>query len=349
MDIRLNDEHTLVQQTAARIATDHALVVAPLDEGVPPDDGMWAALSETGFLAMHADEALGGGGAGALDVALVAEQLASKLCAVPFIAQAVLGPELLALAGLGDLVAGVADGSRRIALALAADLSRVARVGEAAVAWDSAHATHALLLDEAGRLCWCEIEGDALPALDRTRVVRSIDAGHSANASRLSEVALTADNRVRCDALAYTIVAADLVGVMQGAVDSAVSYVRDRVQFGVAVGSFQAVQHLAADAIVLLEGSRSSMWHAAWAVDALAPGDALLAARQAKAYCSRTARQVVEISVQLHGGIAITWEHLAHVRVRRALFLATSFGDERAHLRAIADMRLGELHAEVGR
>ena len=73
-----------------------------------------------------------------------------------------------------------------------------------------------------------------------------------------------------------------------------------------------------------------------------------LAARQAKAYCSRAARQVVEISVQLHGGIAITWEHLAHVRVRRALFLAASFGDERAHLRAIADARLGEAPAEVG-
>ena len=83
------------------------------------------------------------------------------------------------------------------------------------------------------------------------------------------------------------------------------------------------------------------MWHAAWAVDALAPADARLAARQAKAYCSRAARQVAEISIQLHGGIAITWEHRAHVRVRRALFLAASFGDERAHLRAIADARLG--------
>jgi len=73
----------------------------------------------------------------------------------------------------------------------------------------------------------------------------------------------------------------------------------------------------------------------------LDPADARLAARQAKAYCSRAARQVVETSVQLHGGIAITWEHLAHMRVRRALFLAASFGSERAHLQAIADARLG--------
>ena len=349
MDVRLNDEHVLVQQTAARLATDHALLVAPADVGVQSDDGAWMALRDTGLLAMHVPERLGGAGASALDVALVAEQLASRLCPVPFVAQAILGPELLALSGLGELVAEVAAGSQRVALALDMNLDRIARVGEPCVAWDSAHATHALLFDDAGRLCWCEIVGNELPALDRTRVVRSIDAGNSANATPLGEVALTDDDRARFDALAYTVIAADLVGVMQGAVDSAVSYVRDRVQFGAAVGSFQAVQHLAADAAVLLEGSRSSMWHAAWGVDALLPSDAVLAARQAKAYCSCAARQVVEISVQLHGGIAITWEHLAHVRVRRALFLAASFGDERAHLRAIADARLGEPRAEVGR
>jgi alkylation response protein AidB-like acyl-CoA dehydrogenase len=349
MDVRLNDEDVLVQQTAARLATDHALVVAPTDGGVQSDAGAWTALRDIGFLAMHAPEGLGGAGASALDVALVAEQLASRLCPVPFVAQAILAPELLALSDRGELVANVAAGTRRVALAMDMNLDRIARVGEPCVAWDSAHATHALLFDDAGRLCWCEIVGDELPALDRTRVVRSIDSASSDTASALGEVALTDDERARFDALAYTIIAADLVGVMQSAVDSAVSYVRDRVQFGAAVGSFQAVQHLAADAEVLLEGSRSSMWHAAWAVDALLPSDAVLAARQAKAYCSRAARQVVEISVQLHGGIAITWEHLAHVRVRRALFLAASFGDERAQLRAIADTRLGKPRAEVVR
>ncbi|MEO5838522.1 MAG: acyl-CoA dehydrogenase family protein [Acidimicrobiales bacterium] len=349
MDVRLNDEHALVRETAARLATDHALVVAPSDDGAQSDDGVWTALRDTGFLAMQVPERIGGAGAAALDVALVAEQLAVSLCPVPFVAQAVLAPELLALAGLGDLVSEVAGGSTRIALALSENLRGLARVGEPAVAWDCAHATHALLLDDAGRLCRCEIVGDALPGLDRTRVVRSIDARSSAGASPLGDVALTIDDRARFDALAYTVIAADLVGVMQGALDSAVSYVRDRVQFGTAVGTFQAVQHLAADAAVLLEGSRSSMWHAAWAVDALPSIDARLAARQAKTYCSRAARQVVEISVQLHGGIAITWEHLAHVRVRRALFLAVSFGDEGTHLQAIADARLGEARAEVAR
>jgi len=139
------------------------------------------------------------------------------------------------------------------------------------------------------------------------------------------------------------MLAADLVGVMQAAVDASVAYVRDRVQFGVPVGSFQAVQHLAADALVMLEGARSSMWHAAWAVDALEPHEALLAARQAKSYCSRVGRQVVEIHVQLFGGIAITWEELAHIRVRRALVDRSTFGDEDVQDDAIAAVRVGAM------
>ena len=348
MDVRLNDEHLLVRETAARLAADHALRSAPNDRSALSDDGVWRALRDTGFLAMHAPEALGGAGAAAVDVALVAEQLGSQLCVAPFVAQAVLAPELLALVQRGDLVNEIANGTRRLAIALDGALGGLARADERAVAWDALRAPHVLFIDGSNRLWWREIDGDDLPVLDLTRAVRSLEPGEG-RGECLSDVALSDDDRARFDALAFMVTAADLVGVMQGAVDSAVSYVRDRVQFGAPVGSFQAVQHLAADAAVLLEGSRSSMWHAAWAVDALEPSDARLAARQAKAYCSRAARHVVEISVQLHGGIAITWEHLAHVRQRRALFLVTSFGDERAHLRAIADAQLGDQRDKVGR
>lgn len=349
MDVRLNDEHRLVQETAARLAADHAVTAVPIDRSTTTrDDGLWAALRDTGFLAMHVPEADGGAGASVFDVALVTEQLGTHLCAAPFVAQAVLAPELLRAAQRGDLVAEIATGSRRCAIALDAALGHLARRAERAVAWDAAGATHVLSIDESNTLWSRDIDGDDLPALDLTRTVRALEATSTGDEC-LSTVALSDGERARFDALAYTVIAADLVGVMQGAVDSAVGYVRDRVQFGVPVGSFQAVQHLAADAAVLVEGARSSMWHAAWAVEALDPFAALLAARQAKAYCSRSARQVVEISVQLHGGIAITWEHLAHVRQRRALFLAASFGDERTHLSAIADAQLGGEPAKVGR
>ena len=126
--------------------------------------------------------------------------------------------------------------------------------------------------------------------------------------------------------LGLALTSADLVGVMQGALDLAVNYARDRAQYGQPIGAFQAVQHMLADAAVVTEGSRSVMLHAAWAVDALPADDALAAAAAAKAYCSRAARDVCETSIQVHGGIGNTWECLAHIYLRRALASSDAFG-----------------------
>jgi alkylation response protein AidB-like acyl-CoA dehydrogenase len=120
-------------------------------------------------------------------------------------------------------------------------------------------------------------------------------------------------------ALGLALTSAELVGTMRGAVDLSVAYAKDRTQYGTAIGSFQAVQHLLADAFTLMEGARSIALHAAWAVDALPPEGALAAGAAAKAYCARAARTVCETAIQVHGGIGNTWECLAHVHLRRAL------------------------------
>jgi alkylation response protein AidB-like acyl-CoA dehydrogenase len=127
-------------------------------------------------------------------------------------------------------------------------------------------------------------------------------------------------------ALGLALTCADIVGAMRGAVALASDYAQERRQYGAPIGSFQAVQHLLADALVATEGSRSVTLHAAWAVDALAPGEALAAAAVAKAYCSRAARMVCETAIQVHGGIGNTWECLAHVYLRRALVSIDMFG-----------------------
>jgi alkylation response protein AidB-like acyl-CoA dehydrogenase len=106
----------------------------------------------------------------------------------------------------------------------------------------------------------------------------------------------------------------------------ATGYARQRAQYGVTIGSFQAVQHLLADAHVAMEGSRSIALHAAWAVDALPAADALVAASAAKAYCARAARSVCETAIQVHGGIGNTWECLAHLYLRRALLSTDVLG-----------------------
>ena len=126
---------------------------------------------------------------------------------------------------------------------------------------------------------------------------------------------------------------------MRGALELAVGYASARRQFGRAVGSFQAVQHLLADAHVQLEGARSVARHAAWAADALAPADALAAAAAAKAYCARAARTVCETGIQVHGGIGNTWECPAHVHLRRALVSAALLGGAGACLQRVLDHR----------
>jgi alkylation response protein AidB-like acyl-CoA dehydrogenase len=119
---------------------------------------------------------------------------------------------------------------------------------------------------------------------------------------------------------------------MRGAVDLAADYARSRRQYGATIGSFQAVQHLLADAFAAMEGSRSIALHAAWAVDALPPFEALAATSAAKAYCTRAARSVCETAIQVHGGIGNTWECLAHLYLRRALLSGDVLGGVGANL-----------------
>nr|NIV49434.1 acyl-CoA dehydrogenase [Gammaproteobacteria bacterium] len=140
------------------------------------------------------------------------------------------------------------------------------------------------------------------------------------------------------------LTSADLVGTMRGVIDASVAYARERKQYGVAIGSFQAVQHLLAEAHTLMEGAASAAAYPAWAVDALAPDEARGAGRVAKAYCARAARTVCETAVQVHGGIGNTWDCMVHVHLRRALLSSRWFGDDGEMLRQLERTRLGVTH-----
>jgi alkylation response protein AidB-like acyl-CoA dehydrogenase len=146
----------------------------------------------------------------------------------------------------------------------------------------------------------------------------------------------------RLQALVLAALSADLLGIMEGALEESVAHVSQREQFGQPVGAFQAIQHLAAEAKVSLEATRSCLWYAAWAVDQLPASDALLAARTAKACAAVESRSVTEAALQMHGGVGFTWEYRTHVRVRRALLSQQSFGGERAQLGRIAASRLSQ-------
>jgi alkylation response protein AidB-like acyl-CoA dehydrogenase len=180
--------------------------------------------------------------------------------------------------------------------------------------------------------------GEALPAADLTRALRpatteAVDIGDLGGF-------LDVDLLQRAHALALVGLSADLVGTMRTALAVALDHARERVQFGVPVGSFQAVQHLCADAHVTVEAARSAVWYAAWGVDELSPDEAVLAARVAKAWCSRAGLEVCETAIQVLGGIGMTWEHLAHVHLRRALLDRMVLGDEQEQYERIGHLRL---------
>jgi hypothetical protein len=123
----------------------------------------------------------------------------------------------------------------------------------------------------------------------------------------------------RWHALALTATTADIVGSARGTLTLATEYAKMREQYGATIGSYQAVGHLLAESLALIEGCVSVLRHAAWAVDELPVTEAVEAGRVAKIYCARSALTVCETSIQVHGGIGNTWECLAHVYLRRVL------------------------------
>ena len=340
MNIGLTDEQKLLQDTASGLA-EHLATTDPSD--IPGGDTLadhWRQVVELGVPTLRAPDLCGLDASG-VETALVIEQLARTLCAAPIVGQAVLATELLQAAGAEKELELIAEGNLRVAPVLAGDLSSINGAG-GGVAFDTAGATHALFAMEANglrRLVSVPLEGGEDTGLDLTRMLRRIPDDLGASGTATGET-IDAERWHRVEALALTAIAADLVGVMQGALDEAVRYAGERIQFGVKIGSFQAVQHMLADALVRVEGARSCLWHAAWAVDHLPVNEAMLAARTAKAYASAAGRDVVETAMQVHGGISITWEHLAHLRLRRTLLNRRLFGDESDHYPAIAQLRL---------
>ncbi|KOU58918.1 acyl-CoA dehydrogenase [Streptomyces sp. MMG1533] len=287
MDARLTAEQRQLRDTAARLADDLGPgSVLDLDD----EDRiarLEKAVGSTGWRTLRSD------GASGVEVALVVEEFGRRLVDVPF-----LGP------------------------VLADDLGRHVGVSSATVvvgatARDARGVRRALALD-GNRVLTAEV-GPPAPGADLTR-------GNASLHGRPEPVGVLPDEVAeRWRALALVATCADLVGTARGAHALACDHAKVREQYGRTIGSYQAVAHLLAEGLALIEGSVSVLRHAAWAVDELPVAEALRAARIAKLYCARAARTVCETAVQVHGGIGNTWECLAHVHLRRALTSAELF------------------------
>jgi alkylation response protein AidB-like acyl-CoA dehydrogenase len=322
MDVRLSPEQVALRDSAAQVVDR----LGPKAVGQLADttrrDRLEAAVLESGWRELRSTDEDGAPWASAVEVALVAEQLARGCADVPF-----LGPTLaLELRRL----AGAPPSSRPETIALTSDLSSLASTTrDRAVAVDAGLAEQAIVIELGptgyvlAEVPVAGVDAGVDAGIDLTRPTIPVALSSAVELIRQGHP-ITGDDITGWTALGLSTATADLVGAMQGALDLTVEYASQRQQFGRPIGSFQAVQHLMADMVSYLEGTRSTALHAAWAVDALEPDDALGYAAAAAAYAARSARIVCETAIQVHAGIGNTWECMAHVFLRRSQ-LASDF------------------------
>jgi alkylation response protein AidB-like acyl-CoA dehydrogenase len=340
MDVRLSPEQVALRDSAAQMM-DRLGPAAVRDlHDAERRDKLDAAVEGAGWrdLRLAVDDD-GNPMASAVEASIIAEELGRGLADTPF-----LGPTL---ATELRRLSGAPPAAERETVLFVPDLSTPAALSTPhPVAIDSQEATSALLLrpmDADWKLAQTTL-GPTGPEIDLTRNLASPD-GTAPAEIEAADRALSGADIQKWSALGLALTCADLVGVMRGVIALTGDYATSRRQYGVPVGSFQAVQHLLADALVAMEGSRSVALHAAWSVDALPPAEALVAASTAKAYCARAARSVCETGIQVHGGIGNTWDCLAHVFLRRALLSSDILGGVGPSLaRVLAHNGIGEGH-----
>jgi alkylation response protein AidB-like acyl-CoA dehydrogenase len=336
MDVRLSPEQRALRESVIQVVDRFGPRSVPDLDDTERQAKLSAAVEASGWRELRAPTESGAPLASAVEVAIVAEELGRSLADAAF-----LGPTLAAELRRG---AGTTPRSNET-VALAPDLSTIGRVAEGSpwpemVAVDADGADVAVLVASRDASEGVTTAGIGRPggSVDLTRPSATVAATErrtgGSEGGPLAETDL-----VRWTALGLVITCADLVGAMRGAIDLATDYARARRQYGVTVGSFQAVQHLLADALVSMEGSRSVTLYAGWATDTLPPADAMAAAAQAKAYCARAARSVCETAIQVHGGIGHTWDCLAHVYLRRCLLSIDILGGVGASLTRVLEAR----------
>lgn len=345
MDTRYSAEQVELQRSAASLVADLGpKTVDDLDD-TSRRDRLADAARRSGWYELRGRGEGDGPLASGVEVAIIARELGRGAADTAYLGP-VVAVDLARHAGLAveDAATSAVFNRSLLDFAIAPDVTD-------GVAIDCAGSTRALALvadssagsgSAPGAVHVVEVAmPDPAPATDLTRAVAAVTLGAVAPDGDGAAVGEEAVARSR--ALALTITIADLLGAMEGALATTTEYAKERQQYGVPIGTFQAVQHLLAEAQVLVEGSISVAQYAAWGVDSLPAADALAAGSVAKAYCAKAARTVCETAIQVHGGIGNTWECFVHVYLRRALLSSALLGDEGYHLRALARRRLGDV------
>ncbi|WP_338661523.1 acyl-CoA dehydrogenase family protein [Pararoseomonas sp. SCSIO 73927] len=376
MDFDLTEEQRLLKESIDRFAADNAR--DPAAHGTAPD--LWPQLAELGVLALPFPEEDGGIGGGPVETMIVMEALGRGLITAPYLSSVVLGGGFLRLGGnaaqKAEFIPQVAEGSLKMAFAQLEkgsrydlyDVSTTAKRDGGDFVLDGRKGV-VLGGDDAGLLVVTartaggrrDHDGITLFLVDAEAPGVTRRGSAAQDGTRVAEIAFDGV-RVPADRVlgevdgglplaghvvdvALAALCADSLGAMEELHRVTVDYLKTRQQFGVPIASFQALQHRAADMLVAVEQARSMAVYAAMMAeetDLLTRRPALAAA---KAQVNRSGRQVGQEAIQLHGGIAMTWEYKAGHYFKRLTTNDMIFGDTDHHLRAV--MQEGGLLEEV--
>ncbi|AHC27536.1 MULTISPECIES: acyl-CoA dehydrogenase IpdE2 [Mycobacteriaceae] len=306
----MSEERELLRSTVAALVDKHATpeaVRTAMESDRGYDESLWKLLCEqVGAAALVIPEDLGGAGGELADAAVVLEELGKALVPTPLLGTTLAELALLH-AGDHELLEGLAEGASIGTVVFDPEYVVNGDIADIVIAADGTELTR-----------WTDVTAKPHATMDLTRRLSSVTAGETA--------ALGADPGL-ADTAAL-LLAAEQIGAAARALDLTVAYTKDRVQFGRPIGSFQALKHRMADLYVTVQSARAVIY------DAIAdPSPA--SASLARVFASEALTDVAAEAVQLHGGIAITWEHDIQLYFKRAHASAQLLGPPREHLRRL--------------
>lgn len=342
MDFRLSDEQLALRDTVVSFCKDHYDLTAVASRqapvrpeaapGGPADAAAWSRLAEIGVLGLLVpDETAGAAPGGVAEVAIAFEELGRQLGTGPLLWSTIAAP----------LVPGVEAGEVRVAGVRV----EPGRPTGPVVVEHAAECDVLLVLypDRVERLLAAElpagVAGEPFDPLTPATVFEALPAGAVIGGARAA---------ARLELLGTALSGALLVGVAQGALDTATSYAAGRRQFGVPIGSFQAVKHLLTDMFVRVALARSAVYAAAAMIDDPRAGDAVRAASAAKLLAGEAGIGNGRAAVQVLGGMGFTWDMLPHYYLKRAWVLEQAFGSADAHALALADALAAQASSSGG-
>ncbi|MEW1826792.1 acyl-CoA dehydrogenase family protein [Streptomyces sp. NPDC088196] len=358
------EEQEQLRTTLRRFLADKAPSAAvrrAMDSDEGYDSRLWRQMADQlGLHGLALPEAYGGFGGGPVELGIVLEELGRVLLPSPYFATVALAGQALAAsndeAAKARWLPAIADGSTTATLALAEengswqleDIETSAGHGTVSgtkmfvVDGHTADLILVVARTDTGPALFA-VDGDApgvtrtrLETLDPTRRLARVDL-EAAPARRVGpDGDASAYLRTVLDLVAVAL-AAEQVGGAQACLDAAVAYAKVRVQFGRPIGSFQAIKHKCADLLVQVEGARSAADHAA-AVAAEGSSELPVSAALAAACCADAFTHAAKENIQIHGGIGYTWEHDAHLYLKRAKSSEQLFGGPATHRARLADL-----------